>query len=145
MRDPWAKRRRARRGRRGLTLIELVIAFGVLLIAVMSALSSQITSMRLMNTSRETAIAMSDLQGCMEELLLVRVEEIPVPGSEFEAGQPVADYTNLHLSNETIVPSYPDYVVGEEVPDPLQIVLTLAWTDPQGHARRLDLSSMKTR
>jgi hypothetical protein len=122
-----------------------VIAFGVLLIAVISALSSQLTSMRLMSSSRETAIAMSDLQGCMERLLLRPTESIPVPGSEFEAGQPVAAYTNLHLGNETIVPAYPGYVLGGDVPDPLPIVLTLDWTDPQGHGRSLTLRSMKTR
>ncbi len=126
-------------------MIEVIIAFGVLLIAVMSALSSQITSMRLMTSSRETAIAMSDLQGCMERLLLLRSDEMPVPGSEFEAGQPVEAYTDLHLGNETIVPTYPGYVMGGTVPDPLPIILTLSWTDPQGHARNLNLSSMKTR
>jgi type II secretory pathway pseudopilin PulG len=145
LRYRFASGRRPRRSRRGLTLIEIVIAFGVLLIAVMSALSSQITSMRLMTQSRETAVAMSDLQGCMERLLLVRADQIPIAGSDFEIDQPVDAYTDLHLTNEQIVPTYPGYVLGGTVPDPLPIVLTLTWNDPQGHARRLELSSMKTR
>jgi type II secretory pathway pseudopilin PulG len=128
-----------------MTLVEVVIAFAVLMIAVMSALSSQLTSMQLMDSSRETNAAMSDLQGCMERLLLVRLDEIPVAGSDYEAGQNVDAYTNLHLSNETIVPTYPGYVAGGAIPDPLPIVLTLNWSDPRGHQRRLTLSSMKTR
>jgi type II secretory pathway pseudopilin PulG len=128
-----------------LTLVELMIAFGVLLIAVMSALSSQLTSKSLMDASRETSAAMSDLQGCMERALLLRADLIPIEGSEFEVDQPVDAYTGLHLTSERIVPTYPGYVLGGAIPDPLPIVLTLTWDDPQGRSRRLVLSSMKTR
>jgi type II secretory pathway pseudopilin PulG len=137
--------RRARASRRGLTLVEIVIAFAVLLIAVMSALSGQLTSMQLMDSSRETNLAMSDLQGCMERLLLVRLDRLPIAGSDYEDDQVIDAYTNLHLSNETIVPNYPGYVAGGAIPDPLAVVLTLNWTDPRGHERRLTLSSMTTR
>jgi hypothetical protein len=98
-----------------------------------------------MSTSRDTNIAMGDLQACMERLLIERLVNLPVPGSEFEAGQPVAGFTNLHLQNEVIVASYPGYVPGDPVPDPLTIVLTLSWLDAQGHTRLEVLRSMKTR
>ncbi len=137
--------RRARSSRRGLTLIEIVIALAVLSIAVMSALSGQLTSMQLMVSSRETNIAMSDLQGCMEQLLLVPIDKLPIAGSDFEIGQSIDLYTDLHLSNESIVPAYPGYVAGGTIPDPLPIVLNMNWTDPQGHPRSLNLRSMKTR
>lgn len=140
------RRARAVRGScRGVTLVELMIAISVLLITVAGALSSEIASQRLLVTSTETSTAMTDLQACMEKLQLLAIEDIPVAGSEFAADQPVVAFEALHLTDERIVASYPDYVAGQPVPDPLEIVLTLTWTDHQRRGRSLQLASMKTR
>lgn len=137
---------RARRSsRRGVTLVELMIAISVLLITVAGAVSSEIASQRLLVTSTETSTAMTDLQACMEKLQLMAIEDIPIVGSEFEADQPVEAFEGLHLADQRIVASYPGYVVGQAVPDPLEIVLTLTWSDPQRRGRSLQLASMKTR
>ena len=63
---------RTRRPRAGFTLVELMIALGVLMVAVMATFSSQVTSFNLTTTSRETQTAISDLETCMEQLLLER-------------------------------------------------------------------------
>lgn len=129
----------------GFTMIELMVAVGVLLVSVMGAYSSQITSLNLMHTSRETNTAMADLQAAMEQALLLRAEEIPVPGSDFEADTPI-DGIESSLREQSIVPTYPGYVTGStKVPNPLPIVLTANWKDPQGRSRSLRLASMKTR
>jgi len=130
---------------RGVTLVELMIAISVLLITVAGAVSSEIASQRLLVTSTETSTAMTDLQACMEKLQLMAIEDIPIVGSEFEADQPVEAFEGLHLADQRIVASYPGYVVGQAVPDPLEIVLTLTWSDPQRRGRSLQLASMKTR
>lgn len=126
-------------------MVELSIAIAVLLLAVLTAFEVQLASQRLVRTSRETNLAMGDLSAAMEELLLMPKDDIPVAGSPFELDQPIADFNELHLNDEAIVPSYPGYVLGGDVPDPLEIVLTVTWTDHAGRARRLQLSSMKTR
>lgn len=133
------------RPRDGFTMVEVMVSIGVLLLAVMTAFGSQLTSFRLMTASRESDIAIGDLAACMEELLLLPVDAIPVAASVFAADQPVARYEGLHLRNQRIVASYPDYVVGGAVPDPLQIRLTSTWTDPRGGARRLEVRSLKVR
>ncbi len=139
------KATRPGRARRGFTMIELMIAMSILLIAVLSAFGSQLTSAGLMRTSRETNTALADLQGCMERILLEAADDLPLPGGGYEPGQPVAAYTDAHLSNETIVPTYPGYVPGGPVPDPLPIVLTCSWNDYQGRERTLTLSSLKAK
>lgn len=129
----------------GFTMVELMVAIAVLLVAVMTAFSTQLTSMNLMTTSRETNFAAAELQACMEQVLLLPTSKIPIQESEFAAGRPVARYTDLNLQNEEIVATYPGYVAGGPIPDPLPIVLTITWTDGQGRARNMMLRSMKVR
>lgn len=126
-------------------MVELMVAIGVLLVAVMSAFSSQLTSLNLTKTSSETKTAITDLQTAMEELLLEPAAGMPLVGEPFEAGVPLAAFADLHLQDEQIVPSYPGYTPGNPVPDPLQITLTVTWSDYAGRARSLDLSTVKAR
>jgi len=132
-------------GRGGFTLVELMIAVVVLLVAVLATFTSQLKSRELLTTSRETGIAMADLQSAMEQILLRPVDQIPIAGSLYEDDQPIAAFTNLHLANEVITADYPGYALGGAVPDPLQISLTITWTDPRGRPRTKTLRSMKTR
>ena len=123
-------------------MIEILIAMAVLMVAVVSAFSSQLTSMNLMDTSRDTNTAMGDLQACMERVLSEPIGNIPE--GLYPPDQPIAEFTNLHLDNETVVPTYPGFVAGSD-PELLTIVLTLNWQDSQGHQRTEVLRSMKAR
>ena len=135
-------RRIAREKRAGCTMVELMVAVGIMLVTVMAAFSGQLTSMGLVGSSRETTAAISDLQACMEQLLTLQLDEIPVPGSDYEADQPVAVYEERNLASERIVASYPGYVVGDPVPNPLSIVLTCTWTECHSPAGKV-LSILK--
>ena len=126
-------------------MVELMIAIGVLMVAVMTAFSSQLTSASLIRTSQETNIAMADLQACMEQVLLMRTDDLPVSGSLYEVNVPIAAYSSLNLENETIIPTYGSFDIGETVPDPLEILLTMTWNDHGGRQRSLTLSSLKVR
>jgi Tfp pilus assembly protein PilV len=121
-----------------------MIAIVVLLVAVLGTFTSQLRARELVQTSRETQIAMADLQGAMERILLRPVDQIPISTSAYADGQPIAAYEGLHLPSQRIVPNYPGYT-GGGVPDPLPIVLTMTWTDPRGRLRTETLRSMKTR
>lgn len=121
------------------------MAIGVLLVAVVAAFGSQLTSFRLMSSSREDNTAIGDLAACMEEVLLEAVDTLPVAGSDFEHGASIAAYEDLHLRDQRIVATYPGYTPGGAVPDPLTIVLTTTWRDQRGIARSLTLRSLKVR
>ena len=117
-------------GRRsGFTLIELMIAVVVLVVAICSAISAQVVAHHLLRTTRESNVALSDLHGAMELAILEAPNALPIPGSAFEHGVPIAQFNGLHLRGETITATYPGYVVGAAVPDPLQVVMTIRWND----------------
>jgi prepilin-type N-terminal cleavage/methylation domain-containing protein len=129
----------------GFSLYELMIAVGILLVAVLAALQTQATSLDLVQTTRETDTATSDLQAAMEQILLRSPDQIPIAGSPYEAGQPIAAFNDLHLRGERMVPTYPNYAGGPSVPDPLQIELTVTWNDFKGRPRTMRIASTRTR
>jgi prepilin-type N-terminal cleavage/methylation domain-containing protein len=131
--------------RAGFTMVEVMVAIGVLLVAVVTAFGSQLTSYGLMTSSREDNAAIADLAACMEEVMLRTVDSLPVAGSKYEHGAPIVAYEGLHLRDQRIVATYPGYVAGGVVPDPLTIVLTATWSDTRGRARRVELRSLKVR
>ena len=132
------------RRKRGVSLIEMMVAITILLITVAGTTASQVSSNRLIATSAETSAAMADLQTCMEQLLLMPPEELPVAGSPYAAGQPVAAFEDMHLEGERIIARYPGFA-GGAVPDPLEILLTITWRDHQGGTRTLQLPCLTTR
>jgi type II secretory pathway pseudopilin PulG len=133
-----------RRESGGFTLLEIMIAIGVLMIAVVGSIATQMSAQSLLSTTRETATATSDLQAVMEQVLLYAPDQLPTATGRFPAGRPIAAYSNLHLRNERIVPTYPNYS-GGTVPDPLSIQLTATWSDYRGRPRTMSLSSAKTK
>ena len=124
--------------------MEVMVAVGVLIVATLAAFSSQLTSVRLVNDSRQTDTAIADLRGCMEQVLVLQTDQIPIPTSDFADGQAIAMYTDLHLPDQRITATYPGYA-GGAVPNPLPIVLTMTWSDALGRPRTQRLRSMKAR
>lgn len=117
----------------------------ILVVALSAAISSQVVSHNLLRASRETNVAMGDLQGAMELALLQAPGALPIAGSEFAHGTAIARFNGLHLRNETITATYPGYVAGGAVPDPLQIVMTINWNDYLERPRTLSLATVRTR
>jgi len=130
--------------RRGLSLVEVMIAVSVLTLSILMTLGTQTQCRDLTAASRETNQAVADLQTAMETILLVQLEEIPLEDGPYAPGMPIPQYTDFHLEGQSITATYPNYE-GGAVPDPLQIVLECQWMDPVGRPRTLSLSCVKTR
>ena len=123
-------------------MLELTVAIGVLLVATLAAFGAQVTSSQLIDSSRDSAVIVNDLELAMEQLLLESIDDMP---NEYPAGQSLANFDGLHLAGEQIVPTFPGYSGSGPIPDPLDIVLTAQWLDPRGRAQSLTLTTMKTR
>lgn len=126
-------------------MVEMLIAVGVLLVAVIGAYSAQLTSMQAVRLTTDRSTALTDLQACMEQVMAAPTEQLPVAGSAFEHGQPVAAFEELHLQEQRIVATYPGYVAPSTIPDPLTVVLTATWVDSAGRTGSQTLRSMRVR
>ena len=124
----------------GFSLLELTVAIGVLLVSTLAAFSSQVQSFVLIESSRDAAVAMTDLEVCMEEVLTRTADEIPVA---FPAGN-IPGFEGLHLNAERIVPSYPGLEEGGAAPDPLQIDLVATWNEGN-RAKTMRLTTIRIR
>ena len=138
------KRTLPRSGSGGFTLLELMFALTIMAIGVMAAFMSQMGSLSLMRSAEEQEVILTDLQACVESMLSLNPEELPISGSDFEADQPIAEFEGLHLRDERIVARYPEYSGGTP-PDPLIVRLEATWTDFDGRDQQLELSTAVTR
>ena len=120
----------------------MLISIGVFLVAVISAFSSQITSMGLMSTSRETTVAVTELRAAMEEILVLQLHRIPV---DFPEGQAIARYDDRSLQDQEITVGYPGLTDIDDPPNPLTVALDITWTDHGGRRRSMSLATMKSR
>ena len=130
--------------RRGISLVELMVAVTIIVVAILGSLGAQTMCRDLARTSRETNRAVGDLRAAMEELLLLSSDDIPAAAGPYAPGLPIARFTDLHLKGETVIPTYPNYAAGP-VPDPLQITLVCRWTDHAGRGRSITFASVKTK
>jgi len=137
--------RRREHGGGGFASVELLISLAILMVAVLSAFGSQLATLRLVDTSRQTQIALDDLRACMERILSLPAADLPIPGSDYEHGRPIAAFVDLHLDDERLVATYPGWTAGSEVLDPQPVVLTLTWSDELGRERSLALRSLVAR
>ena len=137
---PGARPRSSAAG--GFSLLELTVAIGVLLVATLAAFSSQVQSFVLIESSRDAAVAMTDLEVCMEDVLARTADEIP---AVFPAGEPIPGFEGLHLNAERIVPAYPGLEEGGAAPDPLQIDLVATWNDRRKRAKTMRLTTIRIR
>jgi hypothetical protein len=81
----------------------------------------------------------------MEEVMASPTpEDLPLVGSPFQAGQPVVAYEGLHLRDQRLVATYPNFA-GGLVPNSLQVCLTMTWLDANGNPRLQDLVTVVTR
>jgi Tfp pilus assembly protein PilV len=128
--------------RRGIGLVEVMIAFTILTIAILGSLAAHISCVRLAESARETQIATADARSALEEILLLPSDQIP---SSYPADQELDAFHELHLEQESVAVHYPGYDGVGEVPDPLEVRVEIRWLDAAGRLRSLDLASLRAR
>jgi prepilin-type N-terminal cleavage/methylation domain-containing protein len=128
------------RARGGFTLLELMIAISIMLIGVAAAFGGQVSTQSVIRQSRETQLALTQLETVAESVIAQVPQDLP-EGQAFADGQPVDLPTETSLRNLQVVCTYPDFVAGQPVPNPLEVVITATWTDFEGRARNLALAT----
>jgi len=133
---------------KGTTLVEIMIATLIFTVALAALLGCVTAILYLVDTSREQAVAISDLRTIMERIRATSFSNIPVqfPDGVADGGginpydQIVSGTGNYSLSAEQITVTYTDVNA-----DPLEIRVTVSWQDKRGGAQSVSASTFRTR
>src|SRR5262245_51415550 len=118
------------RRRAGFSMVELMVAITLLMVATSGTLIANVAARNLTRTSRETRAATLAAAAAMEGMLLVPPQEAL---AQHPAGNKI-DVGDFGLRDLSVVPSYPDYVAGDEL---LRIELSVSWTTFDGDSRTM--------
>lgn len=130
----------SRRSRGGFTLLELMIAITVMLIGVAAAFGGQVGTQSVIRQSRETQLALTQLEAVGEAVIAQVPQQLP-ESPDYGDGLVIDLPTEVPLRNLQLVCTYPDFVAGQEVPNPLEVLIAATWTDFEGRQRVLTLAT----
>ncbi len=123
--QPFLKYFKIVQGRAGFTILEIAISTAIIVIAVLAIIGLFLTYFVLIETSKNTTIAVSDAQAVLEAIR--NTEPFTAEGvvANYPQGVNLAPIFNFNkLNNEAIFVSY-----GSLSADPLQITITINWRD----------------
>ncbi|MFC1753188.1 Tfp pilus assembly protein FimT/FimU [Thermoproteota archaeon] len=145
---------------RGVTLIELLIVTAILVSTIVSLWGTFITSYNCIVNSREFDIAADDLKDVFEKLKNVPFDsisevfdsapEIDASSNKIEDGQDAVSADRIGgflLEGESIAVTYPQItstVFVSNLPDPLEIEVTITWTAKTGNVRTKTMKTIRT-
>jgi hypothetical protein len=138
MRSPLASRRRGARA--GFSMLELVCACSVLLIATVAAAQAQLSANALIEDARQTQLALGVLEEALEQVHQYEVPELLGGGAPFEAGEAIP-VSLVPLRAQRVWFETPGFA-GGVAPTTLEVQVTVEWIAGKAQARRLSLSSL---
>lgn len=134
-----------RRREKGTTLVEVLVATLVFVVALAALLSSMTAVLYLIDNAKEQVMAAADLQSMMEKMRAASYSEMNqnFPNGVVDGSNARRYWTMLGgytLRNEHITVTY-------AIPnsDPLEIRTSITWLDKRGRAMSASLSTFKTR
>lgn len=107
---------------KGFTLLEVLVACAILVVAVLSLWAVYITSLNCVIQAREMNIAAFDLKDVLEKIKSVAFADVTTVFPDGAAVNPSL-IGGFLLNNENVVVSYP-----QGITDPLEIQVAITWT-----------------
>ncbi len=111
--------------KKGFTLLELVLAMGLLLPALFAIIGVNAYALRLGETSRMITKAVQDAHAVIEQMRGKSEQSLVQVTAAYPNNQNVSGFSNL--PSETVRVSYVDTAA-----DPLVVTVTTSWTDHTG-------------
>jgi len=131
--------------KKGTTLVEVMVATLIFVVALGALLSSITELLCLVDLSKEQTIAVTDLRNMMEKIRATAFADMQAqfPDAvvdDSSTGRYLAILGDYRLSNEQVTVTYANISS-----DPLEIKASVNWLDKRRRARKVSISTFKTR
>jgi len=125
---------------RGMTLIEVMIALGLLVLASAAALQAIYLANIVSIEARENSIAMNDARAVLEQVKITALSSLPNNTTVSAAAiwPNLATFVSNNLNQEQI------RVTGASGASLRQITVTVQWVGPRNKARQLVFTTLKS-
>ena len=136
------------RGRKGISLIDLLISMFILAITSAAFLGILFCALNFIDSAKEQTIAVYDLRDMMESICSTRTTPFSTMLTNYpngiQDGPAARPYTtvvgNYTLRDEHITVTYPNTAA-----EPLEVKVTVAWQDKYGRSHSAAMSTFKSR
>ena len=130
---------------KGMTLVEILVATAVFTIAMAGLLNTFFTLMYLFQVTESYEVAIADLRDVMEQIKATAFTDILADFPHGITGGPSgAPYSaivgNYTLTNENITVTYANVAA-----EPLEIKVSVQWSDSKGRLQQVSTSTLKRR
>jgi len=134
-----------RQNRRGITLVEVLVAIIILVFASVAIIQTYLSSLNFSELNKDNSVAMAHLINMLEAIKCTPFSQLLVDFPDGVVDGPSnKNYTtivgNYTLKNEHIIVSYVD-----TSSDPLEIMVNLSWQDKKGSLQARYLVTKRTR
>jgi Tfp pilus assembly protein PilV len=136
------------RRRSGLSLIEMMVALGILAFGILSTMAGQIAAMRFSTTSREHTIAMKLAEQQMEVFFVMTAADVKAltsaPGYSTNPNDPSSPI-DPDLGDGNVMAFDRNWTIEADTPETDVITMTVevSWTDAEGRTRTARIQSFK--
>jgi len=113
--------------KRGLTLVEVMVAAVFIIIAIIALLGVFTVSLNYISRARELHVATDDLKDVLEKIKSTAFVDITTVFPD-DTAVPESVVGTFQLDDEVIIVNYPDGTAD----DPLEIEVTITWTGRAG-------------
>lgn len=126
-----------RRGQDGFTLIELMIAAGITMTAIVMAMATLLSMAETTKASSDKAAARMNLSTLMEEIRGMRIRELTQLQPDDIGGLGAQETISLQCVTDNGIVDIPvdPSVDVDTYPNPLEIRVTVSWMDPAGRQK----------
>jgi prepilin-type N-terminal cleavage/methylation domain-containing protein len=132
--------KRARR-QGGFSLIEMMIALGILAFGILATMAGQVAAMHFSSNSREHTMAMKLAEDQMEEFFVMTAADVKAEGTGTDPGNPIdpdpGDGNAMAFSRS--------WIIDEDTPEAgiITITVQVSWVNENGNTQTARIQSFK--
>ena len=146
---PHRRKKKGHSSEAGFTLVELVIASGIIGVAMAMTMGSLMSVSTAQRTTEADAVAAAHVSSILEEIRAITAIEdlftyVP-PNLRGLGASEIVTYSCVDTANTVIALPLAAAAARPTLPNPAEVRVTIQWSDPEGRVQTLQASTFHRR